>query len=130
MSPRFFCWSFRPLIFVVSFVILVSQSQQTDGAAIPIWELLKHEEKVKNSPPSHDSIKYILFCAFCHEILLTRMTLQFQILNLNFSNKQMGRLFYVFVHLVEQYCKTSDIPGNYYSLLCYSFKNFSPLSYS
>jgi hypothetical protein len=47
MSPRFFCWSFRPLIFVVSFVILVSQPQQTDGAAIPIWELLKHEEKVK-----------------------------------------------------------------------------------
>lgn len=26
----------------------------------------------------------------------------------------MGRLFYVFVHLVEQYCKTSDIPGNIY----------------
>jgi ferric iron reductase protein FhuF len=23
----------------------------------------------------------------------------------------MGRLFYVFVHLVQQYCKTSDIPG-------------------
>ena len=51
------------------------------------------------------------------------MTLQFQILNLNFSNKQMGRLFYVFVHLVEQYCKTSDIPGNYspFFVIHYSF---------
>nr|CAH0110058.1 unnamed protein product [Daphnia galeata] len=80
MSPRFFCWSFRPLIFVVSFVILVSQPQQTDGAAIPIWELLKHEEK-------------------------------------------MGRLFYVFVHLVEQYCKTSDIPDCPKVLTLYGMSN-------
>jgi hypothetical protein len=39
-------WCCFPLLFVVLF-ILVNQPQQTDGAAIPIWELLKHEEKVK-----------------------------------------------------------------------------------
>ena len=36
----------------------------------------------------------------------------------------MGRLFYVFVHLVEQYCKTSDIPGNYLTSLFFTVLTF------
>ncbi|XP_057373571.1 rhythmically expressed gene 5 protein-like [Daphnia carinata] len=67
-------------LFVIVSLLLVSQPQQTDGAAIPIWELLKHEEK-------------------------------------------MGRLFYVFVHLVEQYCKTSDIPDCPKVLTLYGMSN-------
>lgn len=39
----------------------------------------------------------------------------------------MGRLFYVFVHLVEQYCKTSDIPGNY--LTSFPTKELYPLQF-
>jgi hypothetical protein len=42
-------WSCRCpfLLLIVASFILVNQPQPTDAAAIPIWELLKHEEKVK-----------------------------------------------------------------------------------
>ncbi|XP_046439743.1 rhythmically expressed gene 5 protein-like [Daphnia pulex] len=75
-------WSCRCpfLLLIVASFILVNQPQPTDAAAIPIWELLKHEEK-------------------------------------------MGRLFYVFVHLVEQYCKTSDIPDCPKVLTLYGMSN-------
>jgi hypothetical protein len=41
-------WSCRCpfLLLIVASFILVNQPQPTDAAAIPIWELLKHEEKV------------------------------------------------------------------------------------
>ncbi|XP_046439740.1 uncharacterized protein LOC124190901 [Daphnia pulex] len=75
-------WSCRCpfILLIVASFILVNQPQPTDAAAIPIWELLKHEEK-------------------------------------------MGRLFYVFVHLVEQYCKTSDIPDCPKVLTLYGMSN-------
>lgn len=37
--------------------------------------------------------------------------------------EKMGRLFYVFVHLVEQYCKTSDIPDCPKVLTLYGMSN-------
>lgn len=68
------------LALVVVVVVSLGAIPPTRASAIPIWELLTHEEK-------------------------------------------MGRLFYVFVHLVEQYCKTSDIPDCPKVLTLYGMSN-------
>ena len=80
-------------------ILLISSAMMAiDAAAIPIWELLTHEEKVNYN------LQFEIFEHFCKMCTISLI-------------QQMGRLFYVFVHLVQQYCKTSDIPGKATSTL-------------
>ena len=96
-------------------ILLVGSPTVINGAAIPIWELLTHEEKVN----------------FKNWIqILKKKNKQSNLIHDSIRVWQMGRLFYVFVHLVQQYCKTSDIPGKstlayYFVDLVWEMKQFS-----
>jgi hypothetical protein len=74
-------WSCRCpfLLLIVASFILVNQPQPTDAAAIPIWELLKHEEKVTIDANSISCIK-----VSCHEIDTMKRKI-IQNLNSNFT---------------------------------------------
>jgi hypothetical protein len=73
-------WSCRCpfLLLIVASFILVNQPQPTDAAAIPIWELLKHEEKVTIDANSISCIK-----VSCHEFHTMKRQI-IQNLNSNF----------------------------------------------